>query len=206
MTVEEILAKLEATFEQEGVRFEALGSEDTRLLVRARRTGPGTPVAFLVKALEGTLRRYHENLREVELVEYDPGEGSSTPEVPSQEFEKVLKHKASSSPLGLPEVPGLDLRGCDRAQAVTALEQAFKLWSRQGVERFKVRGLKEDPVLRAVEKWRAFYEQAESIELEADGDTMRIVLKGARAGEFPEQQMLWFPARLMLMGSSDGGR
>lgn len=201
MTVEEILDKLATTFEQEGVRFEALGSEQQRLLVRARRTGPGTPVAFLVKALEGTLRRYHQHLREVELVEYDPGEGSSTPEVPSQEFEKVLKHKAAPGKLSLPEVPGLDLRGCDRAQAVTALEQAFKLWSRQGVERFKVRGLSEDSVLRAVEKWRTFYDQAEDAELEADGDTMRIVLKGASSRSFPEQETLWFPARLMLMGS-----
>lgn len=199
MTVEEILARLQATFAQEGVQFEALGSEGQRLLVRARRSGPGTPVAFLVKALEGTLRRYHESLREVELVEYDPGEGSATPEVPSQEFDKVLKHKAAPSKLNLPEVPGLDLRGCDRAQAVTALEQAHKIWSRQGVERFKVRGLKEDPVKRAVEKWRTFYELAETTELEADGDTLRVVLKGAHSREFPSEETLWFPARLMLM-------
>lgn len=200
MTVEEILAKLRATFEQEGVRFEALGSEDHRLLVRAQRTGPGTPVAFLVKALEGTLRRYHEHLTEVELVEYDPGEGSATPEVPSQEFDKVLKHKAAPGKLNLPEAPGLDLRGCDRAQAVTALEQAHKIWSRQGVERFKVRGLREEPVLRAVEKWRTFYGQAEATELEPDGDTLRVVLKGARSQEFPAEETLWFPARLMLTG------
>ncbi|MBX3167878.1 MAG: hypothetical protein KF760_10720 [Candidatus Eremiobacteraeota bacterium] len=201
MTVDEILARLEATFEQEGVRFEALGSQEHRLLVRAQRTGPGTPVAFLVKALEGTLRRYHEHLREVELVEYDPGEGNPTPEVPSQEFDKVLKHKAAPSKLNLPEVPGLDLRGCDRAQAVKALEQAHKIWSRHGVERFKIRGLKEDAVRKAVEKWRTFYEEAETTELESDGDTLRVVLKGARAGEFPAEEMLWFPARLMLMGS-----
>ncbi len=198
MSVEEILAKLEATFQQEGVRFEVLGSEDHRLLVRAQRIGPGTPVAFLVKALEGTLRRYHEHLREVELVEYDPGEGSSTPEVPSEEFDKVLKHKAAPGKMNLPEVPGLDLRGCDRAQAITALEQAHKIWSRQGVERFKIRGLKEDPVRRAVEKWRTFYEEAESTELEADGDSLRVVLKGARSHEFPLEDTLWFPARLML--------
>ena len=201
MTVDEILAKLEATFEQEGVCFEVLGSQDQRLLVRARRTGPGTPVAFLVKALEGTLRRYHESLREVELVEYDPGEGSSIPEVPSPEFDKVLKHRAAPSKLSLPEAPGLDLRGCDRAQAIKALEQAHKIWSRQGIERFKVRGLKEDPVFRAVEKWRTFYEEAEATELEADGDTLRVVLKGASVGEFPREETLWFPARVMLMGS-----
>ena len=84
---------------------------------------------------------------------------------------------------------------------IGALEQAHKIWSRQGIERFKVRGLKEDPVFRAVEKWRTFYEEAEATELEADGDTLRVVLKGASVGEFPREETLWFPARLMLMGS-----
>lgn len=200
MTVEEILAKLQGTFEQEGVHFEVVGQDGERLLVRARRSGPGTPVAFLVKALEGTLRRYHEHLKEVELVEYDPGEGSSTPEVPSQEFDKVLKHKAAPSKLNLPEVPGLDLSGCDRAEAVKALEQAHKIWSGQGVERFLIKGMSQDPVQRAVEKWRSFYELTESTELEGDGDVLRVVLKGAAAKDFPQQETLWFPARLMLLG------
>lgn len=200
MTVEEILAKLQGTFEQEGVHFEVVGHEQDRLLVRARRSGPGTPVAFLVKALEGTLRRYHEHLKEVELVEYDPGEGSSTPEVPSQEFDKVLKHKAAPSKLNLPEVPGLDLSGCDRAEAVKALEQAHKIWSGQGVQRFLIKGLSEDPVQRAVEKWRTFYELTESTDLEGDGNVLRVVLKGATSKHFPQQETLWFPARLMLPG------
>lgn len=200
MTVEEILGKLQSTFEQEGVHFEVIGQEQERLLVRARRSGPGTPVAFLVKALEGTLRRYHEHLKEVELVEYDPGEGSSTPEVPSQEFDKVLKHKAVSSKLNLPEVPGLDLSGCDRADAVKALEQAHKIWSGQGVERFLIKGLSEDPVQRAVEKWRTFYELTESTEPEGNGNVLRVVLKGAVAKDFPQHETLWFPARLMLLG------
>ena len=200
MTVQEILAKLQGTFEQEGVHFEVVGEEQDRLLVRARRSGPGTPVAFLVKALEGTLRRYHEHLKEVELVEYDPGEGSSTPEVPSQEFDKVLKHKASPSKLNLPEVPGRDLSGCDRAEAVKALEQAYKIWSAQGVQRFLIKGLSQDPVRRAVEKWREFYEFTESTELQPDGDCLRVVLKGAPSKDFPQQDTLWFPARLMLLG------
>jgi hypothetical protein len=199
MTETEILNKLESVFAQEGVRFEVVGREDHRLLVRAQRTGPGTPVAFLVKALEGTLRRYHPDLREVELIEYDPGEGSPTPENPSPEFDKVLKHKAGSSKLNFPEAPGLDLRGSDRAQAVKALEQAQKMWSRQGVERFRVRGINEDPVRRAVEKWLTFYELAQSHQLEEGGEVMRIVLKGASERDFPSTETLWFPARLMLM-------
>lgn len=202
MTVDEILSKLDTTFQQEGVHFESLGSEGHRLLVRAKRSGPGTPVAFLVKALEGTLRRYHEQLREVELVEYDPGEGHTPPpETPSQEFDKVFKHRGHSSKLNLPQVPGLDLRGCDRAQAIIALEQAHKMWLRQELDRFKIRGLSEDAVARAVQKWVTFYAACEHTELEADQDTMRVVLKDARSREFPDEDTLWFPARLMLIES-----
>ncbi len=203
MTEEEILNKLKSTFLQEGVEFEVLGRESQRLLVRARRTGPGVPVAFLVKALEGTLRKYHESLREVELVEYDPGEGTATPKEPSPEFDKVLKHHASANKvIKLPEAPGLDLRGCDRAQAVKALEQAHKMWSRQGVRRFKIRGLSEDPVKRAVDKWLSFYEEAESAHPEIDPDVLRVTLKEAIPGPFPEEETLWFPARLMLQAES----
>lgn len=203
MTEEEILSKLKATFLQEGVEFEVLGREAHKLLVRAKRTGPGVPVAFLVKALEGTLRKYHESLREVELVEYDPGEGTATPTVPSPEFDKVLKHRASAQKIAqLPEAPGLDLSGCDRAQAVKALEQAHKMWVRQGVRRFKIRGLSQDPVKRAVDKWLNFYEEAESVEPESDADVLRVTLKEASPGSFPQEETLWFPARLMLQAES----
>ena len=200
MTPDQILHKLEPVFAQEGVAFEILGSEQQRLLVRARRTGPGAPIAFLVKALEGTLKRYHESLQEVELVEYDPGQGSATPEKPSPTFDKVMKHQAPAARLSLPEAPGLDLRGCDRAQAVRALEQAHKMWSRQGTQRFKVRGLSEEPVQRAFEKWRGFYDQVESVEQE-DEDVARVTLRGA-SGAFPEEETLWFPSRLMLISES----
>lgn len=200
MTPEQILEKLEPVFAQEGVTFELLGSENERLLVRARRSGPGVPIAFLVKALEGTLKRYHSSIQEVELVEYDPGEGRATPEKPSETFDKVLKHQAASTRLALPEAPGLDLRGCDRAQAVRALEQAHKMWSRQGTRRFKVRGLSEEPVQRAFDKWRSFYAEAERVEEESP-DVLRITLKDAM-GSFPEEETLWFPARLMLISEN----
>lgn len=201
MTEDEILGKLEETFAREGVRFEALGSKEERLLVRARRTGPGVPIAFLVKALEGTLKRYHATLREVELVEYDPGEGHSTPEQPSETFEKVLKHQAPPTKMSLPDAPGLDLRGCDRAQAVQALEQAHKMWSRQGVLRFKVRGIQEEAVARAWEKWRGFYGLVKAAVPE-DEDTLRVTLEGAAESEFPAAETLWFPARLMLISEN----
>ena len=197
MTVEAILDRLAPTFAQEGIAFEIVGQQDQRLLVRARRVAPGVPVAFLVKALEGTLRRYHADLSEVELVEYDPGEGPATPAHPSEQFDKVLKHRASPSAMAFPEVPGLDLRGCDRAQAVRALEQAHKLWSAQGISRFRVRGVNADPVARALQKWVVHYDATESTEVV--DDEARVVLKGAPAGGFDGQETLWFPARLMVI-------
>jgi hypothetical protein len=199
VTAAEIWARLEPVFLQEGVTLELLGESDERLFVRARRTGPGTPVAFLVKALEGTLRRYHEKLREVELVEYDPGEGPATPEQPSPEFEKVLKHRPPSQQLALPDIPGLDLRECDRRQAAQALEKAHKMWAAQGVERFRVRGLSQDPVRRAVEKWLSFYAAAEKVGEEESGDCWCLLVHGAHQRDFPSQDTLWFPARLMLL-------
>jgi hypothetical protein len=201
MNEHEILQKLEGTFAQEGARFEVLGSKEQRLLVRACRIGPGVPIAFLVKALEGTLRRYHPELREVELVEYDPGEGHATPDKPSETFEKVLKHQSAAMKMSLPEAPGLDLKGCDRIQAVQALEQAHKMWSRQGVHHFKVRGLKEEQVARAFEKWRSFYGEVAGTENE-DEDTLRVTLQGAPEGEFPTEATMWFPARLMLISEN----
>lgn len=204
MTETEILERLAGTFRQEGVEFDVLGRDGLRLLVRARRSGPGVPVAFLVKALEGTLKRYHPELREVELVEYDPGEGSSTPEQSSPEFDKVLKHRANAAALtSLPQAPGLVLSGCDRAQAIQAVEQAHKMWARQGVHYFKIRGYSEEAVQRAVDKWLSFYGHARSWEREDDPDILRITLKSAPQGEFPESEVLWFPSRLMLI-QSDG--
>lgn len=200
MTEVEILSKLEGVFAQEGLVFEILGREDQRLLVRARRTGPGAPVAFMVKALEGTLRHYHTELREVELVEYDPGEGKATPESPSPELDKIFKHQSPLPKMRLPEVPGLDLRGTDRTQAMRALEQAQKMWSRQGIQRFKVMGLGEDAPRRALDKWLSFFELAQSVQWMAGGDVACIALKGSESEEFPEEETMWFPARLMLIG------
>lgn len=200
MTEEEILSRLQGTFAQEGVELEVLGRQQERLLVRARRFGPGTPVAFLVKALEGTLRRYHDSLREVELVEYDPGEGPSTPQSPSPEFDKVLKHRAATSlQARLPEVPGLDLRGCDRAQAARALETAHKMWTRQGVGCLRIRGYGQDAVARAVHKWLSFYGAARATEVEEEGDVLRVVLTEAPQTLPSLEETLWFPARLMLL-------
>lgn len=202
MTAPEILEKLEATFRQEGVGFEVLGQEGERLLVRARRHAPGAPVAFLVKALEGTLKRYHDTLREVELVEYDPGEGSATPAEPSSNFAPVTGHRSTGS-FAMPEEPGLDLRGSSRAEAVRALEAAHKLWSRQGVKRFRVRGLEEDAVRRAAAKWASFYEMDA---VAGADDTLRVRLaEAAPEAAAADDEILWFPARLMLVsGEPDG--
>ena len=200
MTEVEILDRLAPVFAQEGLEVEMMGSREHCLLIRARRTRAGAPVAFLVKALEGTLRRYHETLREVELSEYDPGEDLGPAPAPSPELEKVLKHRAHSGAARLPARPGLDLSGCDRAQAARALEQAHKMWSGQ-VPRFWVKGCKEDAVLRAVQKWHHF--QGLSLAWEGSGaDVAEVVLDPGAPAPEGEEEVFWFPARLMLLGEA----
>ena len=202
MTTAEILAKLEGTLSQEGVKVEALRESGENLYIRAQRVAPGVPVAFLVKAIAGTLRRYHETLREVVLEEYDPGEGIPTPQEPSPEFQKVLNHKPQGAPGRLQDIPGLDLRGLDRAEAVRALETAHRIWSAQGHTFFLVRGIEEDPVGRAWDKWWHHYDLVRSsLPENVDGvQALAVTLKTAdKSGTAHGRTVMWMPARVLLV-------
>ena len=75
MTPEEIVEKLRPTLRQEGLEVDFLGREGAIVNIRAKRVSPGVPVAFLVKAIAGTFRRYLPEIEDVCLAEYDPGEG-----------------------------------------------------------------------------------------------------------------------------------
>lgn len=207
MTTSEILTKLEGTLSQEGVRVEALRENGENLYIRAQRVSPGVPVAFLVKAIAGTLRRYHETLREVILEEYDPGEGIPTPQEPSPEFQKVLNHKPQGGPGRVHDIPGLDLRGLERAEAVRALETAHRIWSGQGHHFFLLRGTDEDAVGRAWEKWKHHYELVSSSTAETiDGiEALVVTLKTAdKPATAQGRSVLWMPARVLLVEGPQG--
>lgn len=124
--------------------------------IRARRVAPGVPVAFLVKAIAGTYRRYLPEIEDVCLTEYDPGE--SIPTAPSNTFEPVFNHKPGGVGLSAVGLPVLELSSLDRRQSVLALESFFRVWSNKSAV-LGVEGLEEGAPLRAATKWAAVYEK-----------------------------------------------
>ena len=205
MTTSEIFAKLQPTLQREGVDIEVLRESGENLHVRARRVSPGVPVAFLVKAIAGTLRRYHDTLREVVLDDYDPGEGiGPASRGSSPEFEKVLQHRPPVVAARGNEWMGLDLSGCTRADAVKALENAHRIWSDQGRERFLVRGLGENSAHRAWEKWRHFYGFVRSTHVSVAQAGALVVHLGQECTD-PEclatLPIMWMPAQIMVPDS-----
>lgn len=167
MDAQEIIEKLEPTLRHEGLEVELLGQEEAVVNIRARRIGPGVPVAFLVKAIAGTFRRYLPEVKDVCLVEYDPGEGIGTAASPT--FDQVFAHRPGSSPLALRGFPVLDLNDLDRRDAVRALEGFFKVWGSR-IPAFAVVGLEQDGPQRATGKWAQVYRQdyREKREVSAD--------------------------------------
>jgi hypothetical protein len=197
---QEIIDKLRPTLEQEGVEVEILGVKGEQLEIRAKRVGPGVPIAFLVKAIEGTLRRYHSDIREVLLSEYDPGENIPKP-ARNPEFDKVLHARPQvASP---PSAPlGLDLSGLDRVLSLRALENAHRVFSGQGKASFMLKGLNEAPNRAAFDKWVSFYGHGKRVSGSPDSDTSTVYLTSdAPAAEpAPPEEVLWMPARVLLTG------
>ncbi|MCA9777469.1 MAG: hypothetical protein KC800_12150 [Candidatus Eremiobacteraeota bacterium] len=154
MTAPEIIDKLKPKLREEGLEVDFLGREGAIVNIRAKRVAPGVPVAFLVKAIAGTYRRYLPEIEDVCLAEYDPGEAIGT--APSETFEPVFQHKPVAAGLHLQGLPVIDLSGLDRRQAVQALENFFRVWSQKSPV-LGVEGLHQDAPLRAMKKWASVY-------------------------------------------------
>lgn len=153
---EEILEKLGQTFENEGLEFELVGIEGSTANLRARRLRPGVPVAFMVRAISGTFRRYLPAIEDVCLLEYDPGEEGARSTRSSPEFEKVLRHRPIMEAPAPQGIPTLNLSGLDRRQAVRAIEAFVKMW-KQRAPRVRLRGVEEDAPGRAAARWADHY-------------------------------------------------
>jgi hypothetical protein len=173
MKAEEIIDKLRPTLRQEGLEVDFLGHDGPVVNIRARRVGPGVPVAFLVKAIAGTYRRYLPEVKDVCLVEYDPGAGIATS--PSQTFEPVFAHRPPGQSLGLEGLPVVDLKGLSRRDAIRAIEGFVRLWASRS-PLLALRGLAEDAPLRAARKWAAVYRKDYREILEVSQDRWEIVL------------------------------
>lgn len=191
---QEILDKLESTFQSEGLEFELIGVDGETLNLRGRRVAPGVPAAFMIRAISGTFRRYLPDIQDVCLLEYDPGpEGMKTTQS-SPDFEKVLRHAPPTANLALKGIPALELHGLDRRQSVLALESFVKLW-KDRVPYLRVYGRSQDAPRRAVEKWANFNDKR----LEADAlDRWTVYLREdiPDPGLENEERM---PGRVFLM-------
>ena len=154
LTAPEIIEKLRPKLRAEGLEVDFIDREGAIVNIRAKRIAPGVPVAFLVKAIAGTYRRYLPEIEDVCLAEYDPGE--SIPTAPSPTFEPVFKHTPVAAGLAVAGIPVLDLSGLDRRKAVQALENFFQVWKSKSPV-LGVEGLYEDAPLRAAKKWASVY-------------------------------------------------
>lgn len=175
MKAEEIIDKLRPTLRQEGLEVDFLGRDGTIVNLRARRVSPGVPVAFLIKAIAGTFKRYLPEVEDVCLVEYDPGEGIETKASPT--FAPVFNHRHPQNGPGLAGLPVADLSGLTRRDAVRAIENFVKVWgSRSPV--LALRGLSEDAPERAARKWAEVYRDDYRELVEVSPDRWEIVLSG----------------------------
>lgn len=154
MTAPEIIEKLQPKLREEGLEVEFIDRDGAVVNIRARRIAPGVPVAFLVKAIAGTYRRYLPEVEDVCLAEYDSGGEIGT--APSETFEPVFQHQPVASSIGTTGLPVVVLNGLDRRQAIQAIENFYQMWSPKcpvlGVE-----GASEDAPGRALEKWAHVY-------------------------------------------------
>jgi len=199
LTETEIIEKLKPKLREEGLEVDFLGREGAVVNIRARRVSPGVPVAFLVKAIAGTYRRYIPEIEDVCLAEYDPGEAIGT--APSETFEPVFKHKSVFSGLELKGLPVIDLAGLDRRHAIQALENFARAWSSKspilGVE-----GLEEDAPMRAMKKWAAVYQDDYSETQVVSERRWNILVAPASSPEIeemlskPDERM---PGKIFLM-------
>lgn len=138
----DIVLRLKPVLEEQGLELEVTGADGGTVILRGRRVRRGAPIAFMVKAVEGTFRRYLADFQGVRLEAFE--ELPQAPEPPA------------AGP-GFQGLPGVDLSGADRAEAARALETFAVLARRRSVPRFKILGLGEDAALRAAQKWRDLY-------------------------------------------------
>lgn len=198
MKAPDIIEKLRPKLREEGLEVDFIDRQGKIVNIRARRVAPGVPVAFLVKAIAGTYRRYMPEIEDVCLAEYDPGESIGT--APSETFEPVFKHKPLSPALELAGLPVLDLSGLDRKQAVIALENFYKVWSKKA-PLVGVVGLQEDAPRRAVEKWASVYrDDFEALE-KSGPSRWQIVVDSSdeRLDKVRESQDEMMPGKIFLL-------
>ena len=199
MTALEIIEKLRPKLRAEGLEVDFVNQDGAIVNIRAKRVAPGVPVAFLVKAIAGTYRRYLPEIEDVCLTEYDPGESIGT--APSETFQPVFQHKPVAAGLAVLGLPVLDLSGLDRRQAIQALESFFRVWSPKS-PLLGVEGLSQDAAQRAMKKWASVYRDEFFKVDEVSPERSNIIISKdepqsyAKILELPEERM---PGKIFLL-------
>jgi hypothetical protein len=198
MKPEDVIEKLHPILRQEGLEVDFLSQEGPLVNIRARRVAAGVPVAFLVKAIAGTYRRYLPAVEDVCLAEYDPG--IDIPIAPSKTFEAVFKHSAAVHALLLDGTPVVDLAGLGRRDAIRAIEGCVKVWGGRS-PLVAIEGLTQDAPRRAARKWAAVYRDDYKEINEISPDRWEITFgvdKGRQIAELKARGDKVMPGRIFL--------
>lgn len=190
-TPQSLLARLQPVLEEEGLEIQVVDLRDGLVHLRGRRVSPGVPMAFMVRALEGTFRRYLSGFKGVVLDEWEDLEERKTP---PRALGPIMR--------GL---PGLDLTGTDRREAASALDIFAGMLRRQGARRARLLGVGQGGAEQALEKWLAIHREAGDLGHPEAGHRGRWILHLGQACEDPgtcgsDESGETLPAGILLAG------
>lgn len=148
---QQILDKLQVIFNDEGLEVVLLSCDSDSVHLKITRVAEGMPTAIIVKAIEGTFKRYHPTITKVVLDEYvkEIPEGAPTVTGVSAPFAKLFKNQPALQFRGL---PGLDLKGADKHQTAQAIEVFVNMLDSQNGVIFRLRNLSPD-AMSVIRQW-----------------------------------------------------
>ncbi len=156
LTSLEIIKEIQPILQQENMELTILGESNDLVKIGIHRTGPGSPVAFMVKAIEGTFKKYHSSINKVELASYEPNDHAA---IASDLTEKILHPETSGVAMKVQGNPILDLSDQNQKDSLSALEAFLRMWS-QSVSILGVAGISETGPSNAIKKWSTHFEKA----------------------------------------------
>ena len=182
-TADEIIKKLENILSDEGLKITAFAFRDgsKEFHISIRRFAPGLPAAFMVKGLQGTLRRYLDKEIDVVLDDYEaPPESELRPSHSSEELKQAILNGPAGS-LRFENTPLLrfSAQDTDRRAAAEALENFVRIVKRRGLEAFGVE-CPAEAALKVLKQWCAI--NGARLHKKADSENIYIISREA-AGE-----------------------
>lgn len=182
-TADEIIKKLENILSDEGLKITAFAFQDgsKEFHISMKRFAPGLPAAFMVKGLQGTLRRYLDNKIDVVLDDYEAlPESERQPSHSSEELRQAILNGPAGS-LRFENTPLLKFsaQNTDRRAAAEALENFVRLIKRRGLEVFGVE-CPSEASLKVLKQWCAI--NGAGLHKKADSENI-FIIRRRTAGE-----------------------